>query len=308
MIFPTSQAVGLNAGVWFPMGVAGDFPGDQRSADSESLCFTSEVLEKGMEILGNPEVNVSLTCDKTNALLAARLCDVAPDGTSLLVSWGLLNLTHHKGHENPEALIPGEKFKATVPLNACAHALSPGHRWRISLSTAYFLHAWPSPELTVLNLFPGNETYLTLPFRKLRPEDTQLADFLEPECSMPLVTEELRTSSRKRNIEHEVIEELFTLTDRVDNGRYRFLESGLETEDLSCDTLSLKEGDPLSLKVCCERTAGIGRADWQTLVEASGAMSATKDSFKVTSKLKVFEGEQQIFFRSWDFQVPRNKV
>ena len=308
LLFPTSQAVGLNAGVWFPMGAAGEFPGDQRSADSGSLCFTSEVFAAGMEILGNPEVTVRLNCDKPKALLAARLCDVAPDGTSLLVSWGLLNLTHSNSHEDPQALIPGKKFKATVQLNACAHALSPGHRWRISLSSAYFPHAWPSPELTALHIFPGDETYLSLPFRKSRPEDAQLADFSAAECSPPLETENLRMSSRNRTLEHDVIEDSFTLTDRVDNGRYRFVEDGLETEDLGCDTLSLKEGEPLSLKVKCERTAGIGRADWQTLVEASGTMCATADSFKITSKLEVFENGQSLFERCWDFEVPRDQV
>jgi len=308
LLFPTSQVVGLNAGVWFPMGAAGEFPGDQRSADSGSLCFTSEVLEAGMEILGQPEVTVSLNCDKTKALLAARLCDVAPDGTSFLVSWGLLNLTHHNSHEHPEALIPGKKFNATVQLNACAHALSPGHRWRISLSSAYFPHAWPSPELTAIHIFPGNETYLSLPFRKSLPEDAQLVGFLEPECSPPLVTETLRKSSRKRTIEHDVIQDSFTITDRVDNGLYRFVEDGLETEDLGCDSLSLKEGEPLSLKVSCERTAGIGRADWQTRVEASGTMCATADSFIISSKLEVFEGVQLFFEQSWNFEVPRDQV
>ena len=34
------------------MGVVGEFHGDQSSADSESLFFTSGVLEKGMELLG----------------------------------------------------------------------------------------------------------------------------------------------------------------------------------------------------------------------------------------------------------------
>jgi len=308
MLFPTSQTVGLNAGVWFPMGAAGEFPGDQRSADSGSLCFTSEAFYDGMEILGNPEATVTLSADQTEALLAARLCDIAPDGSSLLVSWGLLNLTHCNGHENPEALDPGEKFTAKVQLNACAHALKSGHRWRLSLSSAYFPHAWPSSKITKLKIFPGIETYLNLPFRKIPQEDTQLAEFLEPECSQPLATEEIRTASRKRTIEHEVIEDSFTLTHRVDNGRFRFVEDGLETEDLSCDSLSLNEDKPLSLKVCCERTAGIGRGDWQTRVEASGTMTATSENFHVTSRLEVFEGDQRFFFRTWDFKVPREGV
>ncbi len=308
MLFPTSQTVGLNAGVWFPMGAAGEFPGDQRSADSGSLCFTSEAFYDGMEILGNPEATVMLSADQTEALLAARLCDIAPDGSSLLVSWGLLNLTHRNGHENPEALDPGEKFTVKVQLNACAHALKSGHRWRLSLSSAYFPHAWPSSKITKLKIFPGIETYLNLPFRKIPQEDTQLAEFLEPECSQPLATEEIRTASRKRTIEHEVIEDSFTLTHRVDNGRFRFVEDGLETEDLSCDSLSLNEDKPLSLKVCCERTAGIGRGDWQTRVEASGTMTATSENFHVTSRLEVFEGDQRFFFRTWDFKVPREGV
>ncbi len=158
MLFPTSQTVGLNAGVWFPMGAAGEFPGDQRSADSGSLCFTSESFYDGMEILGNPEATVMLSADQTEGLLAARLCDIAPDGSSLLVSWGLLNLTHRNGHENPEALDPGEKFTAKIQLNACAHALKSRHRWRLSLSSAYFPHAWPSSKITHRKFFPGIDT------------------------------------------------------------------------------------------------------------------------------------------------------
>jgi hypothetical protein len=308
MLSPTSQTVGLNAGVWFPMGATGEFPGDQRSADSGSLCFTSEAFYDGMEILGNPEATVMLSADQTEALLAARLCDIAPDGSSLLVSWGLLNLTHRNGHENPEALDPSEKFTAKVQLNACAHALKSGHRWRLSLSSAYFPHAWPCSKITKLKIFPGIETYLNLPFRKIPQEDTQFADFLEAECSQPLATEEIRTASRKRTIEHEVIEDSFTLTHRVDNGRFRFVEDGLETEDLSCDSLSLNEDKPLSLKVSCGRTAGIGRGDWQTRVEASGTMTATSENFHVTSRLEVFEGDQRFFFRTWDFKVPREGV
>ena len=41
LLIPNSQSVGLNAGVWFPMGNPGEFPGDQRSSDANSLCFDS---------------------------------------------------------------------------------------------------------------------------------------------------------------------------------------------------------------------------------------------------------------------------
>ena len=144
--------------------------------------------------------------------------------------------------------------------------------------------------------------------RTARPEDSQLPEFAEPECSPSPPTEILRASHRQRTVQHEVVEDRFTLTDRNDSGRYRFVQDGLETEDFSCDTLSLKEGEPLSLSVRCERIAGIGRGDWQTRAEATGAMTATREAFQVTSTLEVFESEQRVFARTWDFQVPRDGV
>ena len=308
LVCPTAQIVGLEAGMWFPMGIPGDMPGDQRPADAKSLCFTSEPLAAGMEILGNPEVTVTLSCDQPNALLAARLCDVAPDGSSLLVSWGLLNLTHRNGHEHPEPLIPGECFTTTTRLNACAHALKTGHRWRLALSPAHCSHAWPSPELVTLTVFPGTDTCLSLPTRTARPEDSQLLEFAEPECSPPLPVEILRTAHRERMVQHEVVEDRFTLTDRNDSGRYRFVQDGLETEDCSCDTLTMQEGEPLSLRVHCERVAGVGRGGWQTRAAATGTMTATREAFQVTSTLEVFENEQRIFAKTWDFQIPRDGV
>ena len=94
----------------------------------------------GMEILGNPEATVVLSVDQTEALLAARLCDIAPDGSSLLVSWGLLNLTHRNGHENTKTLDPGEKFTAKVQ----AQRLRPCSQIRTPLAAVSFLCVLPS--------------------------------------------------------------------------------------------------------------------------------------------------------------------
>jgi hypothetical protein len=144
--------------------------------------------------------------------------------------------------------------------------------------------------------------------RTSRPEDSQLLEFAEPECSPPLPVEILRTAHRERMVQHEVVEDRFTLTDRNDSGRYRFVQDGLETEDCSCDTLTMQEGEPLSLRVHCERFAGVGRGNWQTCAEAIGTMTATREAFQVTSTLEVFENEQRVFAKTWDFQIPRDGV
>ena len=43
---------------------------------------------------------------------AARLCDVAPDGSSALVTKGVLNATHRDSHSDPSPLVPGEVVRA----------------------------------------------------------------------------------------------------------------------------------------------------------------------------------------------------
>ena len=53
----------LRAGSGFLWVFRENFHGDQRLADTRSLCFTSESTDEGMEILGNPEINLVMTND-----------------------------------------------------------------------------------------------------------------------------------------------------------------------------------------------------------------------------------------------------
>ena len=39
------------------------------------------------EILGHPQLKLEISVNQPLALVAARLCDVSPQGDSLLVSW-----------------------------------------------------------------------------------------------------------------------------------------------------------------------------------------------------------------------------
>ena len=81
---PGFERHGLDAGTWCPYGGPADEPPDQRDEDARSLCLTSEPLSERLELLGRPVAVLELTADKPLALVAVRLCDVAPDGTSHL--------------------------------------------------------------------------------------------------------------------------------------------------------------------------------------------------------------------------------
>ncbi|HIY41580.1 MAG TPA: CocE/NonD family hydrolase, partial [Candidatus Nocardiopsis merdipullorum] len=87
-------STGQYAGKWCSYTAPPDLPSDQREEDGGSMVFDSGPLEERLEILGAPVVNLELSVDKPDAMLAVRLSDVAPDGEATRVTYGLLNLTH----------------------------------------------------------------------------------------------------------------------------------------------------------------------------------------------------------------------
>jgi putative CocE/NonD family hydrolase len=303
-----AELTGQQAGVWCPYGRAGDMPLDQRPDDALSLCFSSAALDAPIEILGYPEVTLTVAVDQPLALVAVRLCDVTPTGASTLVSWGLLNLTHRDSHIQPSPLEPGRPYQVTVQLNAIGYILPARHRWRVSVSPSYWPHAWPSPRPVTLTLFTGQGSQLRLPVRPVQPADADLADFAPPEGAPMLEHEIRRTASRQRTVTQDAINGTLQLVDHSDDGHYRLLAGGLEFETTTKDTYSITAGEPLSARVQCDRTVNLGRAGWQIRVETSSVMSADVDHFHLTNVLEAYEGQVRVFTKTWHCAIPRDLV
>lgn len=302
----STQSNGVNAGVWCPYGRPGDMPDDQRHDDSLSLCFETLPAAEALAILGFPVVALRVASDKANALLAARLCDVAPDGSSLLVSWGLLNLTHRNSHETPQPLLPGEFYDVTLQLNVCGHILPVGHRWRLALSPTYWPHAWPSPEAATLHIRIAN-SQLVLPMRNAGPHDEDLAAFGPAEVADPLAHEMLRKPNRQRLVQYDTAQQPahWSLTDHFDDGREKFLSDGLIYDNDHHDVHTLIEGDPLSAYNRCEREIRIERGDWRVRIETISELTCDADTFFVTNELRAYEGDDLAFEDKRSLQVPR---
>lgn len=128
---------------------AGDAPNglarDLRPDEADGPTYTSEPLAEALEVLGVPEVVVHLEVDAPVATLSVRLSDVAPDGTSALVSAGVLSLTHRRSHADPEPLRAGVVEEIRVALRTAGYRWLPGHRVRVALSSSVWPVLWPSP-------------------------------------------------------------------------------------------------------------------------------------------------------------------
>ncbi len=302
------EGYSFDVGQWGSYGSPGEWPGDQRAADGEALTFDCEPVEKPMDILGYPELDLSLSVDRPLALVAARLCDVAPDGASTLVSWGLLNLTHRNSHEFPEPLVPGERYQVTVRLNVTGHRLATGHRWRVAISPTYTRHAWPSPEPVTLTVFTGAASRLRLPVRDPQPDDDALRPFPSAESSPPLAMETLRTPATRKSLRHDLIDGVTEYLIEDDAGRSRHVGSGMETDDRLMERYTVRDGAPLSLQVHIERTLELQRDEWRIRVETLSTMTADATHFHVSNHLNAYEGDVRVFTRSRELAIPRHLV
>ena len=302
----TDLLCGLDGGVWCADGSHGEGAVDQRGDDGRALSFDSTPLEGRIELLGKARVELTLQSDRPVAQLAARLCDVAPDGTSLLVTRGVLNLTHRDSHEHPEPLVPGEPTRVVLELDGIAEAIPAGHRLRLALSPAYWPWLWPAPELATLAVHTA-ESSLVLPLRSPRAADERLQPFGEPEQAPGLEEETLEPVEGSRAVTRDFASGRTELVfDWAAGGRYRLVEFGLQTGYWTKTTYSIVPGDPLSAEVRCEAATELGREGWLTRAEIRSVMEADAERFRVRTELEAFENGERVRRREWTFETPRD--
>lgn len=65
-----------------------ELPVEQRLEDALAECWETATLKEPVSVLGFAEVHLQLSCDRPCALIAARLCDIFPNGESSLITRG----------------------------------------------------------------------------------------------------------------------------------------------------------------------------------------------------------------------------
>jgi len=120
-------------------------PDDQREDDARSLVYEWAPLAEELEVMGYPRLRLTVSSPQPVAYVSAKLCDVFPDGTSALVTRGILNLAHRIGHDDPEPLEPRRPTSVEVELEATSWIFETGHRIRLSLAGSDWPNTWPPP-------------------------------------------------------------------------------------------------------------------------------------------------------------------
>jgi uncharacterized protein len=249
-----------------------------------------------------------VSADKPVAMVAARLSDVAPDGRATRVTYGLLNLTHRDGHDEPEPLVPGRRYEVAFELNSVAQAFPPGHRIRLSLSTSYWPLAWPPPESARVTVHTGQSS-LTLPVRPVaEPDEIPARPFGEPEGAAPLRSTQLSPAEQRWTVSRDLIGYESALDIVKNAGVVRFDDIDLETDRKVHERYGWVADDFCSVSAETAWSMEFSRGDWSARTETRTVVTCTPTDFLVHAELDGYEGGQRMFSRNWDRTIPRDHV
>ena len=312
VVVDSPQETGADAGRFFPFGNATDLPPDQRAEDGRSVCFDLPV-DTAFDLLGNVQVDLTVTSDQPRATVTVRLCDVAPDGSSTLVTRGVRNAARRHGMDRDDPLVPGLPTTVPVSLVSTGHRFVAGHRLRVAVSTSYWPWVWPHGTAATLVVDPAAST-LTLPEWTGAPDDG--ISFAEPERSTPLAISRVAPTDPlpQRTVTHDVETGEWTLDVDPGYGGGRVYPDGLVFTEDARETYRIRSDDPTSARADSRWRIGLTQDTWAARLETASSVTATAEAFHVVNTVRAFarDGvdapEQLVAEHTFHDDVPRTSA
>ncbi|MDF6044186.1 CocE/NonD family hydrolase [Streptomyces sp. JH14] len=305
------QQTGLDAGRFVPIGSDADLPPDQRDEDAKSVSFEFPVENAPIEILGRPKVKLRIRMDVPRGQAIARLCDVAPDGSSTLVTRGFLNLSARHGLDRSDDWPVGATEDVTFELNGIGYAFPPGHRIRLAVSSSYWPWIWPQAGSAGFTL-DADGSFVELPVRR-RTEDPPIM-FEEAEHSEPLGVVQPVTLDEprpERLVVRDVAKGEWRLETDPRHGGTRVYPDGLEVTEDAEETYTIQEDDPLSARTRSRWTIRLHRPEtaedvkWDVKIETRSEISADETDFLTFDEVVCTDGSEIVFHRTWEKRIAR---
>ncbi|MBV8719731.1 MAG: CocE/NonD family hydrolase [Chloroflexi bacterium] len=115
-------------------------PRDQRAIEArpDVLTYTTDVLERDMEVTGPVTVSLWACSSAPDTDFVARLVDVYPDGRAYNLTDGILRARYRRGFSNEVFLEPGVPERFDIDLWATSNVFRAGHRVRLQVTSSNF--------------------------------------------------------------------------------------------------------------------------------------------------------------------------
>jgi putative CocE/NonD family hydrolase len=300
------QDCGTACGEFFTVRPDGEMPADQRRDDSGSLVFDSGRLYQPVEILGRPKLRLKISIDKPLGNIAVRLNDIHPNGDVTRVSWGVLNLAHRNGNEEPQPMVPGAAESVEIEMNECGYRFMRGHKMRVALSTSYWPMIMPPPETVTATIRLGPDSVITLPVRsgvdactvEMPTDENPLVDY--PQISQGLHRRWVERNFQTGESHYRVID---------DSGEIEVPGHAMCSRYRHDERWTIAADDPLSHRSLSRYICWMHRGDWSVRTESESEMRCDAENFYIKATVRAYEGDELINQRDWDeISIPRDHM
>jgi putative CocE/NonD family hydrolase len=116
-------------------------PKDQRPAEAgrnDILIYTTDVLTKDVEIAGPIKVGLSASSNCTDTDFTAKVIDVYPNGSAMLVIDNIIRARYRESMRDPVLMEPGHIYEFNITLGDISQVFKAGHKIQVDISSSNF--------------------------------------------------------------------------------------------------------------------------------------------------------------------------
>jgi hypothetical protein len=118
--------------------LGGSFDQQELETRNDILIYTTQPLEKGLEISGFIETTLYVSSDAKDTDFTIKLIDVYPDGRAFNLDETIQRARYRDGYDKEVFMKEGEVYKLDMSSMATSNYFEKGHRIRIEVSSSNF--------------------------------------------------------------------------------------------------------------------------------------------------------------------------
>jgi putative CocE/NonD family hydrolase len=115
-------------------------PRDQRQVEARSdvLVYSTPPLEEDTEVTGPITLDLFAKSSAIDTDFTGKLVDVAPDGTAINLTEGILRARYRESMSTATPIVPGQIYEYKIDLWSTSNVFLKGHRIRLEVSSSNF--------------------------------------------------------------------------------------------------------------------------------------------------------------------------
>ena len=111
---------------------------DSVESRDDNLIFSTSILTEPITLVGNVTAHFFVSSNRYDTDFAFRLCDVYPDGRSMILAQGIRRARLRNSYETEELMTPYEIYPIDIELYDIAQTFLAGHKLRVVITSSIF--------------------------------------------------------------------------------------------------------------------------------------------------------------------------